>query len=393
MSSTILFFIFIPLLALLLVAINFIFAPHYPYKEKDNVFECGFNSFLGQNRTQFSISFFIFALLFLLFDLEIILLYPFALSAYINDIYGLMIMLIFFIVLTLGFAFELGKKALNIESKQQNIVKNGKLNRITRDKLGLKFYTFINLIFIKQKLSYYTVQISRRHLSTSLPAIFNLNIKDILILFILFIALVYYILFFISFIYLVFKILYIVLKSLDYTYCFNIFDFSFINYKDLYCNSSSILLSQYMPFIILFFNYFLYFILYIPTSIFYRFCFTNILTSKNIIKLLHKQFAYSLTNKNKLSDIFRYLFTIKYLKYIITCWCFLVIPLAIIYINTGSFFYTPTQLVYIFITLYTSITLVFVSCFFNKKPFFSILTICNIIYIFCIILFSKLTVS
>lgn len=88
------------------------------YQEKDSVFECGFHSFLGQNRTQFSISFFIFALLFLLFDLEILLVYPYVVSAYTNGIYGLVIMLIFFLALTLGFAFELGKNALKIESRQ-----------------------------------------------------------------------------------------------------------------------------------------------------------------------------------------------------------------------------------------------------------------------------------
>jgi NADH-ubiquinone oxidoreductase chain 3 len=86
--------------------------------EKDSAFECGFHSFLGQNRTQFSISFFIFALLFLLFDLEILLVFPYIVSAYFNGIYGLIIMLFFFLVLTLGFAFELGKNALKIESKQ-----------------------------------------------------------------------------------------------------------------------------------------------------------------------------------------------------------------------------------------------------------------------------------
>lgn len=118
MSSTLFFFIFIPLLAFILLAVNLIFAPHNPYQEKDSVFECGFTPFLGQNRTQFSISFFIFALIFLLFDLEILLVYPYIVSGYTNSIYGLMIMLIFFLILTLGFAFELGKKALNIESRQ-----------------------------------------------------------------------------------------------------------------------------------------------------------------------------------------------------------------------------------------------------------------------------------
>ena len=119
MTSITFFFIFIPLLAVILLAINLIFAPHNPYQEKDSAFECGFHSFLGQNRTQFSISFFIFALLFLLFDLEILLVYPYTVSGYTNSIYGLIVMLIFFIVLTLGFAFELGKNALTISSRQK----------------------------------------------------------------------------------------------------------------------------------------------------------------------------------------------------------------------------------------------------------------------------------
>ena len=118
MSSTLLFFIFVPFLAFVLLSINLIFAPHNPYQEKESAFECGFHSFLGQNRTQFSISFFIFALLFLLFDLEILLVYPYIVSAYTNSIYGLFIMLMFFIALTIGLGFELGKKALNIDSRQ-----------------------------------------------------------------------------------------------------------------------------------------------------------------------------------------------------------------------------------------------------------------------------------
>jgi NADH-ubiquinone oxidoreductase chain 3 len=121
MTSLTFFFIFIPILSLILLAINLLFSPHNPYQEKNSAFECGFHSFLGQNRTQFSISFFIFALLFLLFDLEILLVYPYIVSAYTNGIYGLIIMLIFFSILTLGFVFELGKNALKIESRQMNI--------------------------------------------------------------------------------------------------------------------------------------------------------------------------------------------------------------------------------------------------------------------------------
>ena len=114
------FFFFIPFLAFILLAINFVFAPHNPYLEKNGVFECGFTSFLGQNRTQFSISFFIFALLFLLFDLEILLVYPYLVSSYNNESYGLAVLLIFLLALTLGFVFELGKNALKIDSRQNN---------------------------------------------------------------------------------------------------------------------------------------------------------------------------------------------------------------------------------------------------------------------------------
>jgi NADH-ubiquinone oxidoreductase chain 3 len=123
MTSQTFFFVFIPILAIILLGVNLILAPHNPYEEKDSAFECGFHSFLGQNRSEFSISFFIFALLFLLFDLEILLIYPYVVSGYVNGIFGLIIMLLFFIILTLGFAFELGKNALSIESKQTSFIK------------------------------------------------------------------------------------------------------------------------------------------------------------------------------------------------------------------------------------------------------------------------------
>src|SRR6201984_1370249 len=98
MRSLTFFLFFIPVLSFILLAVNLILAPHNPYGEKKTAFECGFHSFLDQNRTQFNISFFIFALLFLLFDLEILLIYPYVVSAYTNGIYGLVIMLVFFLV-------------------------------------------------------------------------------------------------------------------------------------------------------------------------------------------------------------------------------------------------------------------------------------------------------
>ena len=118
MNSLTFFFLFIPTLALILLGVNLLFATHNPYQEKDSAFECGFHSFLGQNRTQFNVSFFIVGIIFLLFDLEILLVYPYIVSANFNMLYGLFMMLFFFLLLTLGFAFEFGKKALNLESRQ-----------------------------------------------------------------------------------------------------------------------------------------------------------------------------------------------------------------------------------------------------------------------------------
>jgi NADH-ubiquinone oxidoreductase chain 3 len=108
----------VTILCSLFLIINFIFAPHNPYQEKYSIFECGFHSFLGQNRTQFGVKFFIFALVYLLLDLEIVMIYPFAVSEYENGIYGLLIVLIFIGIITVGFVFELGKSALKIESRQ-----------------------------------------------------------------------------------------------------------------------------------------------------------------------------------------------------------------------------------------------------------------------------------
>jgi len=113
-----LFILVVCIIALLFLFINLVFAPHNPYQEKYSIFECGFHSFLGQNRTQFGVKFFIFALVYLLLDLEILLTFPFAVSEYVNNIYGLIITLSFIGIITLGFVYELGKSALKIDSRQ-----------------------------------------------------------------------------------------------------------------------------------------------------------------------------------------------------------------------------------------------------------------------------------
>lgn len=126
MSSLSIFFILVLIIAALFLVINLVFAPHNPYQEKYSIFECGFHSFLGQNRSQFTIKFFIYALIFLLLDLEILLIFPFGVSSYTNDLYGLIIVLGFITIVTIGFVYELGKNALKIDSRQSIVKTNTK---------------------------------------------------------------------------------------------------------------------------------------------------------------------------------------------------------------------------------------------------------------------------
>ena len=63
--------------------------------------------------------------------MEILLVYPYVVSAYTNGIYGLVIMLIFFLALTLGFAFELGKNALKIDSRQMFVLNNNNTSLVS----------------------------------------------------------------------------------------------------------------------------------------------------------------------------------------------------------------------------------------------------------------------
>jgi NADH-ubiquinone oxidoreductase chain 3 len=126
MSSLSIFFILVLIIAALFLVINLVFAPHNPYQEKYSIFECGFHSFLGQNRSQFTIKFFIYALIFLLLDLEILLIFPFGVSSYTNDLYGLIIILGFITIVTIGFVYELGKNALKIDSRQSIVKTNTK---------------------------------------------------------------------------------------------------------------------------------------------------------------------------------------------------------------------------------------------------------------------------
>lgn len=114
-------FIVVPILVAILLTLNVLFSAHKPDSEKVTSFECGFSPIAGQTRSPFSIQYYLVAILFLLFDLEILLLYPIRLTLYNVSVYGFWIAVIFFLVLTLGFMYEIRKGALYFTDQRSSI--------------------------------------------------------------------------------------------------------------------------------------------------------------------------------------------------------------------------------------------------------------------------------
>jgi NADH-ubiquinone oxidoreductase chain 3 len=115
MNNLFFLFIFVPLLAFILLALNVLLAPHKPDESKVSAYECGFQTIPGQTRSTFHIHFYVVAMLFLIFDLEILLLFPIAVTLYQVSTFGFSIAIIFFIVLTIGFVLEIGSGAITIK--------------------------------------------------------------------------------------------------------------------------------------------------------------------------------------------------------------------------------------------------------------------------------------
>ena len=118
MNNILMMFIFVPILSFALLGLNFLLAPSYPYEAKVSAYECGFIAIEGQTRSTFQIHFFLVALLFLVFDLEILLLFPLAVTLYQVSVYGFVIALVFFLVLTIGFVLEIGSGAIKITDQK-----------------------------------------------------------------------------------------------------------------------------------------------------------------------------------------------------------------------------------------------------------------------------------
>lgn len=88
MNTLLILFIFVPILTFILLALNLIFAIHRPDSEKVTSYECGFSPIHGQTRSPFSVQFYIVGILFLVFDLELVLLYPISTTLYQVGSYG-----------------------------------------------------------------------------------------------------------------------------------------------------------------------------------------------------------------------------------------------------------------------------------------------------------------
>ena len=111
----ILIFIFISLgIAIGMTAIPFIFGVSKPDSEKLSAYECGFEAF-DDARGRFDVRFYLVAILFIIFDLEVAFLFPWAISLGKIGMFGFWSMMIFLLLLTVGFIYEWKKGALEWE--------------------------------------------------------------------------------------------------------------------------------------------------------------------------------------------------------------------------------------------------------------------------------------
>ena len=121
MTSLTILFLFVPVLVVILLLLNVLLAVHRPDTEKVTPYECGFSPVYGQTRAPFSIQYYLVGILFLIFDLEILLFYPLAVTLYQVSVYGFVIGILFFTVLTIGFVYEFGKGALYFTDQRSAI--------------------------------------------------------------------------------------------------------------------------------------------------------------------------------------------------------------------------------------------------------------------------------
>jgi NADH-quinone oxidoreductase subunit A len=98
-------------LGAVLIALGFLFGPRRPDEEKLSAYECGFEAF-SDSRMKFDVRYYLVAILFIVFDLEIAFLFPWAVALDSIGMVGLIAMGIFLFILVVGFVYEWKKGAL-----------------------------------------------------------------------------------------------------------------------------------------------------------------------------------------------------------------------------------------------------------------------------------------
>ncbi|MGA7674351.1 MAG: NADH-quinone oxidoreductase subunit A [Rhizomicrobium sp.] len=101
-------------IALALVVVPFLIAPSKPDPEKLSAYECGFNAF-GDARMKFDVRFYLVSILFIIFDLEVAFLFPWAITLGATGVFAFWAMVVFLGILTVGFIYEWKKGALEWE--------------------------------------------------------------------------------------------------------------------------------------------------------------------------------------------------------------------------------------------------------------------------------------
>ena len=98
-------------IGLVFILAALVIAVHHPDPEKLSAYECGFNAF-DDARMKFDVRYYLVAILFIIFDLEIAFLFPWAVAFRDVGTVGFWSMMVFLAVLTIGFAYEWKKGAL-----------------------------------------------------------------------------------------------------------------------------------------------------------------------------------------------------------------------------------------------------------------------------------------
>lgn len=120
----------VPILTIILLLVNALLATVRPDTEKLSTYECGYDAVRGQTRAPFTISFYLVAVLFLAFDLEVATLIPLAPSLNLVGPYGFWIAVFFFLVLTLGFVVEVASGVLSFTDQRSAITSVSMKNEI-----------------------------------------------------------------------------------------------------------------------------------------------------------------------------------------------------------------------------------------------------------------------